>query len=96
MKKLQNSSLQKNNKLFTVMCVVILSIVSVSLPFKAAESNCKNNLQNFEGEIQLYISPDGNDNAEGSEDSPLATLEGVKNAVRTNEYSERRSRKSGL
>ena len=82
MKKLQNSSLQKNNKLFTVMWVVILSIVSVSLPFKAAESNCKNNLQNFEGEIQLYISPDGNDNAEGSEDSPLATLEGVKNAVR--------------
>ncbi len=36
-----------------------------------------------DGETVLYVSTDGDDNAVGSFDAPLATLEGAKNKVRT-------------
>lgn len=42
----------------------------------------KTKVQNNEKQIELFISPEGNDNNPGTEEQPLASLTGARNAVR--------------
>lgn len=58
-------------KIIAVLNAVILCIVCFAPIISAADA-----------EIELFVSPDGSDSAEGSIYEPLATLEGAKNAAR--------------